>query len=149
MATTNHWYINPDGGKADFTDPSADINAAGQTVTRELRKVSTIEGGTSTHPLVQLWKAAGSRISTAEIAAAIVDQDSAAVPVLQQASDPASVGSPAHAAIADITAIATVDGSDPATTQALANATKAKVNTIITAVNAVLATLRGQGEVAP
>lgn len=51
---------------------------------------------------------------------------------------PAATLTPA-AAVADI---ATADGSDPATTQALANATKAKVN-------ALLASLRAGGFLAP
>ncbi len=50
-----------------------------------------------------------------------------------------------QADIADETAIATADGSDPATTQALANATKAKVNTLITKFNSVLDVLDEYG----
>ena len=38
--------------------------------------------------------------------------------------------------ITALTAIATADGSDPATTQALANACKAKINAIIAALQA-------------
>lgn len=38
-----------------------------------------------------------------------------------------------NAAVSGLTAIATADATDPATTQALANACKAKINEIITA----------------
>jgi hypothetical protein len=38
--------------------------------------------------------------------------------------------------VANIAAIATADGSDPATTQALANANKAKINAILAAMKA-------------
>lgn len=40
---------------------------------------------------------------------------------------------PAKQAIADLTLITTPDGSDPATTQALVNDCKAKINALITA----------------
>lgn len=40
------------------------------------------------------------------------------------------------AAITALTTVTTPDGSDPATTQALANALKAKINQIITALKA-------------
>lgn len=45
-------------------------------------------------------------------------------------------GSLAKAEIQALTAIATADASDPATTQALANATKAKLNAVIAALKA-------------
>jgi hypothetical protein len=38
--------------------------------------------------------------------------------------------------VASVAAIATADGSDPATTQALANANKAKINEILVAMKA-------------
>lgn len=43
-----------------------------------------------------------------------------------------------HALIADNTAVATADGSDAATTQALANALKVKLNLVITTQNLIL-----------
>lgn len=151
MATTHHFYIAAaTGAKVDFTDPSADIDftdAAHPTAKRELRVVKTDEGGTATHPTVQLWKHTGEEVTTAEITAAIADQDSGSVPTLNQAPDP--VSGYQHAAIADLTAIATADATDPATTMALANINKAKINQIITALNALITTGEGEGSIVP
>lgn len=144
MATTGHWYINPDGTKVDFTDPSADINAAAGTVTREIRKVTTDPQGSS-QPVVQLWKAAGAHITAGEITAAIADQDDAAVPALQEAP-PAPQGYQ-HAAVADVGAVMADIGGAPS--QANFNALLATVRQLQAAVNALLATGRGEGSVAP
>jgi hypothetical protein len=52
------------------------------------------------------------------------------------AFDVAADDVPTKTEVAALTAVATADGSDPATTQALANALKVKVNEIIAALKA-------------
>ena len=88
MTTTGHWYINPSGSKADFTDPSSDINFTTMKASVDIRLVRTdLDTGGSDRPIVELWKAAGADITSGEITAAIADQDSASVPDLGNTPD--------------------------------------------------------------
>ena len=57
-------------------------------------------------------------------------------PLAQEAAAQIDAAVAAKSQIAALSAITTPDGSDPATTQALANANKAKINAIIAALQA-------------
>ncbi|MDR7032426.1 hypothetical protein [Mesorhizobium sp. BE184] len=57
-------------------------------------------------------------------------------PLAQEVATQISAGVASKAEIAALTAIATADATDPATTMALANINKAKINAIIAALKA-------------
>lgn len=145
MATTGHWYINPDGDKVDFVEASDDIDFDGDdpVASVEIRFVDTTDGGggSEDHPTVLLWRAPGAVITTDEITAAIADQDDAAVPALDQAADPPS-GTVDDAITAPTALGAATAGAPGALTSADATGGEAPTEVEYNALRADVAALR-------